>query len=39
MADPVISISLQTEMAAETLFTAYGLEGMMKLNSNVANAA
>ena len=39
MADPVIPTSLQTEKATEVLFTAYDMEGMMKLKTNVANAA
>ncbi len=39
MEDPVIPTSLQTEKATEVLFTAYDMEGMMKLKTNVANAA
>ncbi len=39
MADPVIPMNVQAEKATEVLFTAYGMEGMMKLKTNVANAA
>lgn len=39
MADPVIPMNRQAEKATEVLFTAYGMEGMMKLKTDVANAA
>lgn len=39
MAEPVIPMNAQAEKATETLFTAYGMEGMMKLKVDVANAA
>lgn len=39
MADPVIPMNVQAEKATQALFTAYGMVGMMKLKTNVANAA
>ncbi|MEM9231278.1 MAG: SDR family oxidoreductase [Pseudomonadota bacterium] len=39
MAEPVIPMNVQAEKATEALFTAYGMEGMMKLNTAVADVA
>lgn len=39
MAEPVIPMNEQAEAATKALFTAYGMEGMMTLNSVVVDAA
>lgn len=39
MAEPVIPMNAHAETATEALFTAYGMDGMMKLNTAVADAA
>lgn len=39
MAAPVIPMNVQAEKATEVLFTAYSMEGMMKLKTKVADAA
>lgn len=39
MAEPVIPMNLQAEKVTEALFTAFGMEGMMKLNTKTADAA
>ncbi|MEM9318462.1 MAG: SDR family oxidoreductase [Pseudomonadota bacterium] len=39
MAEPIIPMNLQAEEATEALFTAFGMEGMMTLNTEVAGAA
>ncbi|MDP5218515.1 SDR family NAD(P)-dependent oxidoreductase [Ruegeria sp. 2205SS24-7] len=39
MAEPVIPMNKQAEAATKALFTAYGMDGMMTLNTAVADAA
>ncbi|MEM6496211.1 MAG: SDR family oxidoreductase [Pseudomonadota bacterium] len=39
MAEPVIPMNTQAEKATEALFTAYGMEGMMKLKTDIADVA
>ncbi|WP_305983887.1 SDR family oxidoreductase [Roseibium sp. MMSF_3544] len=39
MADPVIPYNAQAERVTETLFTAFGMEGMLKLNTASSEAA
>ncbi|MDX8350250.1 SDR family oxidoreductase [Cognatiyoonia sp. IB215446] len=39
MAEPVIPMNVQAEKATEALFTAFGMEGMMKLKTDIADAA
>ena len=39
MADPIAPYNVQAEMVTEQLFTAYGIDGMLKLNTDAAEAA
>ncbi len=39
MADPIIPYNEQAEQVTQALFTAYGMEGMLKLNTATENAA
>lgn len=39
MSEPVIPMNVKAEKTTEALFTACGMEGMMKLKTAVANAA
>ncbi len=39
MADPIAPYNVQAEAVTEQLFTAYGMEGMLKLNTGAAKAA